>query len=605
MNSHHWANVSYLDAMRPDPSWKTEYALLASYSADLVALVAALLALAGLDDDRGSGSKVDFANAVDQLAERVRLVVQSGRLVAPAKTPRVLTILDRYVREVQLNESQASWHPKAAFAKHVQQNGEAAEWRLWIGSRNLTRDLAWDIGLTLVGRTDGEGGNIPGLIEFAESLAVHADLPSVTPRRIRSELQRVRWSEPAGCAVKSLRLFDTDTPRTLPRAPDRVDCLTVISPFLDGTTIGDLGKWGTGGTHRTLVSTRAELAKLAAQSGQPLSGFAELLYLDAPVPDQQTADDVSDRENASSQDEEPEPRNLHAKIIYARAGSRRLVWTGSANATQRGWCGPNREIVAELVVSPEVAGGLEKFATEIAKTVRLDELEAPEQPSEVEDRLEAARKQVSAAWNVTQHVTEQTPTLVAKSDPNPVDSEVQLAIGLLSGSCVVWPRDQIEVELPPITAADITELVRCRLTLSGAAISWLQRTPLNPAPTEERDRQALARYLDARTFLQWIRSLLTGNSDGEGGGDWDTPTTPGSRDNLEVMPTWWAPTLEEVLRSWSRDANSLKLIDRKVRHFLKLYQVQTDAEVRAEDRAVVEEFHRTWQILRRALVKES
>jgi hypothetical protein len=123
MSTRRWSNVSYLDAIRPDPGWRTEYAFLASYSADLVALVAALLALAGLDDDRGSGSKVDFANAVDALADHVRLVAQAGRLIAPPKTPKILAILDRFVREVNLNESVASWHPKAAMTKQVADDG--------------------------------------------------------------------------------------------------------------------------------------------------------------------------------------------------------------------------------------------------------------------------------------------------------------------------------------------------------------------------------------------------------------------------------------------------------------------------------------------------
>ncbi len=61
--------------------------------------------------------------------------------------------------------------------------------------------------------------------------------------------------------------------------------------------------------------------------------------------------------------------------------------------------------------------------------------------------------------------------------------------------------------------------------------------------------------------------------------------------------------MEEVLRAWSRDPNSLKLIDLKVRHFLKLYKEQTDSEVSTEDRAIVAEFHQTWQILRRELVE--
>ncbi len=604
MSNRRWANVSYLDAIRPEPAWQTEYAILASYSADLVALVAALLALAGLDDDRGSGSKVDFANAIDQLAGRVRLIVQSGRLVAPAKTPRILTILDRYVRNVRLDESTASWHPKAALAKHVQSSGEEVEWRLWIGSRNLTRDLAWDVGLTLIGRVDGTGAEVLGVTEFAEALAQQAELPGVTPRKIRSELRSVRWTVPAGCSVHSVRLFRPEGPRGLPQEPDRVNRLIVMSPFLDGAVVGTLGKWGSVDTQRILVSSRTELAKLAAQSGKPLNGFNELLYLDAPVPDEQTAGNVSDRENATSQDEEPDPRSLHAKVIFAESGKRLHVWTGSANATQRGWLGPNYEVVAELEVSPEIADGLQNFVNEIAKTVRLDELGDPDQGNDVEDRLETARKHVAATWDVRQQLTDQVPILVGETDPNPIDMDIELSVGLLSGNLVVWPREATQITLPRISAADTTELVWCRLKLGESAIGWLQRAPLDPAPDDDRDRQALARYLDPRTFLQWIRSLLTGESDGEGGGDWDgEKKTQKRRGKPEAAPIWWAPTIEEVLWSWSRDPSSLKLIDRKVRHFLKLYQEQPNSELSAADRAVVAEFHQTWQILRQELVE--
>jgi hypothetical protein len=56
--SKHWSGLPYLDTLRPELGWIVDRAILATYSADLVAVVAALLALAGLDDDRGSGSKI-------------------------------------------------------------------------------------------------------------------------------------------------------------------------------------------------------------------------------------------------------------------------------------------------------------------------------------------------------------------------------------------------------------------------------------------------------------------------------------------------------------------------------------------------------------------
>jgi len=347
------------------------------------------------------------------------------------------------------------------------------------------------------------------------------------------------------------------------------------------------------------------LAKLASQASRPLAGFHELLFLDAPAPDDQSASEVSDREKAESQDEEPEPRGLHAKLVYAEGVAQRLFWTGSANATQRGWNGPNVEIVAELEVTREVAAGLEDFVKS-AKTVRLDELGEPVEPDQIDSQLEQARKQTVGSLRVTQQPDLGGPLLLNPNDPNPSDSDIQLSIGLLGAAQVPWPRGTKIVRLPGITASEVTELVRCRLTLGESSISWLQRAPIDPPPGDERDREARARYLDARTFLIWIRSLLSGDPAADESGDWDDEDNSHSRrQSPKGAPTWWAPTIEEVLKAWSRDPASLVLIDKKVRHYLKLYQEQTDIEQTVEERSVVDEFHKSWQVLRRELVLEA
>lgn len=602
MSTRRWSNVSYLDAIRPDPGWRTEYALLASYSADLVALVAALLALAGLDDDRGSGSKVDFANAVDALADRVRLVAQAGRLIAPPKTPKILAILDRYVREVSLHESVASWHPKAALTKQVAEDGSASQWRLWVGSRNLTRDLAWDIGLTLIGRTGGSGSEVSGIPDLASTLAQHAKLPELTASKIKSELRQVRWEVPPGCTLRSLRIFAGEKGRSIPQEPPKVKKLVVVSPFLDGTIIESLGKWGDAHASRTLVSTRSELTKLAAQAGKPLAAFNDLLFLDSPAPDELAEADATEHENAGTQDEEPEPRGLHAKLIYAESSGGRRIWAGSANATRRGWIGPNTEVVAEMDVTPEVTAGLEDFVKS-ATTVLHDELGDAVEPDETEKRLEEARKHVAASWSITQRIDDTGPTLVSAIDPNPPDAGVELSVGLLGGAPVHWPRGTATLSLPRVTPGEVTELVVCRLAIGEVGVSWLQRAPIDPPPGEERDRQALARYLDPRAFLLWIRSLLTGEPVADGGGDWDDQAESRSRTTLQKAgPDWWAPTLEEVLKSWSRDPSSLTMIDKKVRQYLKIYGQQADSELTKEDRKVVADFHATWQVVCRSLL---
>jgi hypothetical protein len=108
-----WPALSFLEGLRPGPDENVELALLASYSADLGSIGAALLALAGKDNEAGRGSPSDFADAVERLRGKVRIIIQRGRLAKMRRTPRIAAVLDQFVREVDFDEAAHSWHPKA------------------------------------------------------------------------------------------------------------------------------------------------------------------------------------------------------------------------------------------------------------------------------------------------------------------------------------------------------------------------------------------------------------------------------------------------------------------------------------------------------------
>ena len=84
-------------------SWRrSALALFASYSVDLSAVAAALLALIGRNNDKGSGTAVDFAEAIDKLRDRVRIIIQRGRIARPIALPRIAGILDQFIVEQAL-----------------------------------------------------------------------------------------------------------------------------------------------------------------------------------------------------------------------------------------------------------------------------------------------------------------------------------------------------------------------------------------------------------------------------------------------------------------------------------------------------------------------
>ena len=607
--SKHWSGLPYLDTLRPPPGWMVEQATLATYSADLVAMVAALLALAGLDDDRGSGSKVDLANAVEQLRDRVRILVQAGQIGWPAKKIPILAILDRFLREV--NQNQGIWHPKLALVKFVpdvqQETIDPAtrpSWRLWIGSRNLTRSLDWDTGMLLA--SDPTGTAIPGIADVGAHLTRLADLDGQEIEQSRRELAHTRWKSPRGVDVRKLRLMIDTAERGLPQPPEGIRKLVAISPFLDGGTVKRLGAWGDAETERVLMSTHAELARLHSQAGRPLSGYGQLLALDAPESEDAGLWLLDSQENDReplADDQELETRGLHAKLIYAEHKAGRTLWLGSANATAKAWNGPNTEAVAELGVSHNsVSAGLFEFI-DMAQTVDPASLSGTEGPDLV-DPLDEAHQQVTARWQVRQQRHADGPLLIGKDPPHPDDPGIALEVGLLACDLVPWPRGQLEVHLPPASLAQETELIQVRLRLRDQQRTWVQRAPLEPPPDQKRDRRALSRYLTPRVFLQWVRSLLHAEDIGDGGGDWDTPATRAERQTTVIENSWWAPTLEEMLKAWSRNPANLRAVDHKVQRYLEFVQDRAEDEYEGDEQQLLEQFRQTWQILRQTLMVE-
>ena len=604
MNYRHWSSLPYLDMLKPGLGWRVVRAVIATYSIDLVAAVASLLALAGRDNEKGSGSKVDFAEAHEMLRGKVRFLVQAGRVAVPAKTPPILAILDHFVREIDSDERQGSWHPKISLVKLVEETGQGIEWRVWIGSRNLTRDISWDTGMVLVGRTGGNGSPMPEMADIGRDLLQRADLPGFNAAEIKRELNKVIWAAPKGAMVEDIRLLEPGAKRGLPPAPPGLKELIVVSPFLDSGTLKKLGNWGDSKTRRTLLSIQPEIGRLLNQQTQPLYGFDPLLFLDAPEPENlASSDSDGSRDPAEDTDDaELESRGLHAKVIYAEHRQGRTLWIGSANATTRAWDGPNFEIVARMKVDGEIARGLRAFV-ELGKPVNRESVSqlTPDDPDE--ERLEEARKQVSARWNVKQKRHSDGPVLAADKPPHPDDADVELAVSLLGFDLHPWPIRTSRLKLPPVHISQETEFVRVRLRLGEHDCQWLQLAPLDPPPGEERDQQAIACFLDPKTFLQWIRSIMNEEADIDGGGEWSDTTRrkPGPPDK---RPLGWAPTLEEMLRAWNRNRDNLRIADDKVTRYLAHLRNLGPTDINPDEMKELDKFERIWKTLRKELLQE-
>lgn len=602
MSKDGWPRFSFTELLKPPDGWRTDHAILSTYSADLVVIVMSLLALSGCDlESRRTGSRVELVRAIEGLRDRVRILAQEGRVVIPATPVPILKLLDKFLLTVVTDERESSFHPKAALLRfHKLDDPEDTQWRIWFGSRNLTRALNWEAGLVLVSRTDGKGQHIEGLAGVGEALGARANLPELTARRIKAELSKLTWECPPGCEVRRVSLLGAGSEQGFPNPPADTDRMFVISPFLDAETVRLAGAWGGPKTHRTLVSTDLEFQRLLRDDGHVFAGFGNLCR--QPLPDLPTEYAVNiEEENRAAielaEGEESPPQGLHAKLLFAAKGKRRQLWVGSANATERGWRGRNVEIVAELAVNQEVAEGIEAFVDTCERYMPV----VMEQKDDKDERaLENARKALSGRWPLRQLISDGSLEIVASAPPPITIPGISVQVAAMGGGWKHWPADAERVLVATVREWERTDFVQIRVRLGEMVCAWLQLAPCDPPPDEKRDHGLIAQYLDPHTFLWWLRSVLADTPAEGAGGDWDSDgdPSPGVTPNGAHSPDLGAmPTIEEILHAWARNSAAFRNADQKVKTYLSELERRAAEKEAQSDADLLRTFRKTWDTL--------
>ncbi|WP_018176605.1 phospholipase D family protein [Thioalkalivibrio sp. AKL8] len=614
-DSSQWSHLPLLDVLRPPAGAQVTDAILSTFSLDLTVMVSALLALAGRDDLDGGGSKVGLATALQHFGEGsghcFRVLVQKGRIAAPSTSPQVLSLLDQFVRQVPRDPRQSSWHAKAALVR-VESSGDTAgsptvEWRLWIGSRNLTRDISWDSGLVLIGRPGSEGDTPVGLQTIAEGLfanALDAEQEKNLREQLSDELKLVRWEPPA--EVESVRRIEwlNGAQGWEPELPTDADELVVVSPFFTLETLNRLAAKAPA-ADRSLLSTPLEMDRRLRDRHKQLPGWAlwtlqdswqttaepfeaEEEPLDASVPSEGGMDEVI-------------PLGLHAKLIATRKGGSVSLWMGSANVTRRGWSA-NAEIVVELTGGIELLNAVKTLFQEASEV--LEDGEGKPEPTP-RDRLEQLRDglsalefcQVSDPDGVTIHVETARPLAVDLADFELSGVELDVGpLGAPESAYVLWPLGQASVQIPieELNLAGQTELLRFRLRdrsrvapdAAGIQLHWVLFIPIASGVPRDRDRRLLSRYLTPHQYLDWVHGLLEGYDLDPVAWDGEVINATGVATSGSGRPVAGRPTVEALLKVWQRAPESLQTVHEALERYLD----DKTLEERADDAAGREAF---------------
>lgn len=593
-----WPGQPYLDELRPGRLETVRLALFATYSVDLSAVAATLLALIGRNNDKGSGTAVDFAEAIDKLRDRVRIIIQRGRIARPIALPRIAGILDQFIVEQDHDERDRSWHPKIALVAYDCPRGEI-RWKFWIGSRNLTRSQDLDAGVLL----DGNEKRAKGRVRLAGVGALGATLARAALRadadHLADQLEATWWEAPEGFTLRSLlNGLDDGTPLAAEPPAGTVDGITVISPFLSPGFLKMAGTWGRAGS-RTLISSMPALADMANRSSKPLAAFSKILAYAAPdmLPDE-SAIALPGSEAATEDEAEPPPLALHAKLVCFHSGDTTIFRVGSANATERAWAGRNSEVMVELEAGNAFTSGL-AFLVGKATPVSIEELAATAPPNtSAADALEESRKVLMASWNPMLRRDGERFLIDAGATPLLAYPDHELHAGSANGDLLSWPSGASHLGLGAVPLSHQSAFIQVQIKGSDGAVRWMQRVTIDPPLDEQRDLAALARHMGLRAFHDWMRAMLSGDALPVGGGAWDEDTrSPGKRHKGQGYDRL---TLEDILTAWARDRKAFGRVDRHFASYVDALLAHGDNLSDAE-RADLNELAQIWAIARTRL----
>jgi len=635
------SNLALLDALRPPAGFHTSAALGTSYSADLVACMVALTALDGRAQDRIAYGRLPALRALERLRDRVCVAVQQGYVHWNTRSNRpVLALLDLIVRPVQFDGSSHSFHPKVWMVHH---RSDAAPFQdryvLIVGSRNLTQDTSWDIGITLTGTLRPDKGRkttrLPRLAAFVGHVCGLIDAGALSKKL--SGLEHVHWELPEGMESLQFEFHPGQKSRAgglrrsvLLNLPEGVGAL-FIAPFLDASTVRQLAnRWADGECR--LVAGEQDLKRLALTgSGMHLERLGpHAMDITKAGPQAQTSED----QNTTQGDEEegearPErlARGLHAKVVAIWTDDHKAtILLGSPNLSTRAWTGANCEAFVVCQGNADLATALWQWTDQYARIfVPPEKGEEEDEDAEIQSSLEAARDALAVlSWALddtdpTNHLLRcsgaqngiirqilqpgcpggDVADAAEASERPPI--ELRVARFSQSNQAVLWPVEADTVTMPPCRTDQRTTFVVFNLTCNGRTLAWVQSVTLIPVLHLDRDRAMFVRLLGVQGFLDFLRTWIEGAAE-------DPQDEPLDNDDDDDSQEYWRPgyggfdlpgtsmplLIERLLHQLARDDQVLDRLGRVLAEHRDMLERHATTD---QERQTLKNLYSTWKAI--------
>lgn len=581
--------LGLLEKLRPPTGFRTEAALGATYSADLLTCMAVLTTLDGGDGEQVRYGRIEAYRALDRLRDKVRICYQAGR-ISPrdgTKYPS-LTLLDRILLPVRV-AGRGSFHPKVWIVRQSD-NEKRDRFVLVVSSRNITTSADWDLGIALDGSLSGKGVSLPRVRELAK----HALARAGDPDRLESlgDLDAVRWQLPPGVREIEFDFQEGGSDaghlhrlwRVLPARASRV---LLLSPFLDGRMINEAATRFRNAHTRRLVAGTNDLVSVALGTSR-----ASLLSLQPrQVAPAEEAPNQPEIEGAEGEDERESTRALHAKVIAVDDERRATIVLGSNNLTSMGWCGGSTEAFVRLVGDVSLCEPLWDWAGKHAREFDVpEEGVVPEPPllERLKDELHRVAFRLEDQPAGPSRLVAESPIAL------PEDVRMDVARYTTPLDVVAFPSGRNEVEIPACSTVLRTRFVVCTLHHRNDQASWIAMAELDPPIDDSRDRELVAKLLGLREFLAYLQSLN------------DEESIPGTIEGEDEDPDPRGPRrvegeqfedvhLEGLLRRLVTNSNGFAEMDRAIERYGALIEKR---QLPPEELVLLGELLAAWTAIR-------
>ena len=338
--------LDYGSILSPPSNYQLDFAIGATYSLDLDALVGASISL-GLqieNDTELNENPIVLLEALRSTGDKVALFCESGQIKLPNKTTPLYILLEDMVFQVANNNNikhsrYASFHPKVWLIRYTDK--KEIIYRFIVLSRNLTFDRSWDLSFSMDGTvTDSKKSKNDPLIKFLEFLSDFStdDVKTDKIKEIMNELENVEFKLDSDVfegfdfilngvgdeyAIQNHQLFYSNS----------LENLLIMSPFLSKDVIIDFNNRKNPNSKAVLIT---RLNSLSPLKDEKLDNF-EFYAL---------KDEVIDGESLLSE-ESFQKQDIHAKMYIVEKRSYVDLYLGSLNASHNALFG-NVEFMIKL-----------------------------------------------------------------------------------------------------------------------------------------------------------------------------------------------------------------------------------------------------------------